>query len=98
MPGEGLLGIIQQAVRAELGRSGQTDFIFGTVKSAAPLVIQPEEKLPLDADFFVLSAFCKPFSVGGTQLWRGLAAGDCVRMLQCVGGQKFYVLDREGLL
>ncbi len=28
-------------------------------------------------------------------VWRGLEAGDRVRMLQCNGGQKYYVLDRE---
>lgn len=32
-------------------------------------------------------------------VWRGLEVGDRVRMLQCQGGQKYYVLDREeGLL
>ena len=31
-------------------------------------------------------------------VWRGLAIGDRVRMLQCNSGQKFYVLERdEGL-
>jgi hypothetical protein len=28
-------------------------------------------------------------------VWRGLQAGDRVRMLQCNGGQKYFVLDRE---
>jgi len=28
-------------------------------------------------------------------VWRGLIVGDRVRMLQCCGGQKYYVLDRE---
>lgn len=31
-------------------------------------------------------------------LWRGLAVGDRVRMLRCSGGQRFYLLDREGAL
>lgn len=29
-------------------------------------------------------------------LWRGLRAGDVVWMLKCNGGQKYYVLQREG--
>ena len=31
-------------------------------------------------------------------VWRGLEPGDRVRMLQCNGGQKFYVLERDDSL
>ena len=117
MAGEKLLELIQQAQRGEQARSSPTDFVYGTVTSVSPLVIQPEGKQPLDEDFLTLSALCRPFVVtvlahehedsikGKTDqqlpsvvLWRGLVVGDRVRMLQCGGGQKFYVLDREGAL
>lgn len=114
MAGERLVELMQQAAAGQQARSTPTDFVYGTVISAAPLRIQIDEKFPVDAGNLVLSALCKPFSTsimqhkhkdsqdGDTdeqlltvQLWRGLAAGDRVRMLQCNSGQKFYVLDRE---
>lgn len=97
MAGEKLLQLIAQTGKGERARSDPTNLIFGTVTSIAPLTIQTEAKQPLDADFLVLSALCKPFSVPQLgQIWRGLAVGDRVRMLQCEGGQAFYVLEREG--
>lgn len=104
---------------SEMSRHTPTDFVYGTVISASPLVIQPDEKAQLPAGFFILSALCRPFTTtvlahrhkadGGAgddtdqqlltvTLWRGIAQGDRVRMLQCRGGQKYYVLDREGSL
>lgn len=117
MPGEKLLAVMQHAARGEQSRSTPTDFVYGNVTSVTPLVIQPEGKQPLDADFLILSALCKPFvttllrhqhresdgddtdiRLDPVLVWRGLQVGDRVRMLQCCGGQKFYVLDREDSL
>ena len=36
--------------------------------------------------------------LGMITIWRGLAVGDSVRMIRAQAGQKYYVLDREGLL
>jgi hypothetical protein len=116
MAGEKLVALMQQAARGEQARSSPTDFVFGTVVSISPLIIQPEGRQSLDEDFLVLSPLVKPFVTTALKhnhtcegcgsetddqlisvtLWRGLSPGDRVRMLMCNGGQKFYVLDREG--
>lgn len=111
------MALMQQAAAGQMARSSPTDFVYGSVVSVTPLIIQPEGKQPLDEDFLVLSPLVKPFTTtllrhshkctDGSEtdiqldpvlVWRGLEKGDRVRMLQCNGGQKFYVLDREGSL
>ena len=62
MPGERLVELMQRAARGQEARGTPTDFVFGTVKSIAPLVIQVDEKFPVYEEQLILSALCKSFT------------------------------------
>ena len=71
-----------------------SELSYGTVKSAAPLVITRDGGADLTAEFLVLSKTCKPLfaQVQGisTQLWSGLSVGEKVILLSFNNSQKFF--------
>lgn len=70
-----------------------TNIVAGRVTSINPLLIQVENRPPLDEDYLTVSILCKSFK----GIWRGLEVGDIVNMIQMSGNQKYYVMERQGM-
>lgn len=66
MAGERLAELMQQAAAGQMARETPTDFVYGTVVSAAPLEIQIDEKFKVGTGNLILSTFCKPFTTTAT--------------------------------
>lgn len=89
MAGEKLLQVVRQAGKPDPGEL--TDLVYGEVTSVDPLKIKVDQRFEVEAEFLILSVLCTEVS-----WWRGLLVGDIVRMLRVAGGQRFYVIEREG--
>lgn len=70
-----------------------TNIVSGRVTSINPLLIQVENRPPLDKDYLTLSILCRNFR----GVWRGLEVDDVVNMIQMSGNQQYYVMERQGM-
>lgn len=58
-----LLQVIKQAAMDAVEASDPSDFLFGTVKSSSPLVINLEQKLDLTSGFLLLTSNVRDYEV-----------------------------------
>lgn len=99
-----LLQVIKQAAMEAVEASEPSDFIFGTVRSASPLIVTIDQKLELTSNFLLLTSNVsdcevKITSASGEQtviVHNGLQNGDRVILIKQKGGQKYIVLDKLG--
>lgn len=77
--------------------------LFGEVTSASPLKITVEQRLPLEANHFILTRAVKDHTVDMTvdsvrkryTIHNNLAVGDKVKLLRVQGGQQYVIIDKE---
>lgn len=77
--------------------------LFGEVTSASPLKITVEQRLPLEANHFILTHAVRDHEVDMTvdsvrkkyTVHNNLVAGDKVKLLRIQGGQQYVIIDKE---
>lgn len=97
-----LLQAIKQAAVEAVEALEPSDFLFGTVKSISPLVINVEQKEDIPSGFLLLTSNVKDCDVEITEdaqkktitVHNALKNGDKVILIKQKGGQKFIVLDK----
>ncbi len=98
MAGERLVELMQKAAKGQSERETPTDFLYGTVTSVAPLIVQVDNKFPVYDHQIILSALCKPFV---TDVFKHLHKDSVLdetdeRLITVeVWREKYYALDRE---
>lgn len=100
----GMLGAIQQIAQNQANSAGLSDFVYGTVLSVNPLMVQldKDKKAVLTEDFLILTKNVQDFqsqitidgAVKTCTIHNALKPGDKVGMMQKTGGQEFIILDQ----
>ena len=72
------------------------DLVYGHVLQIDPLRVHIENKFMLEPGQVILSRLCKPLTVEGIEVWRGIETGDTLTMLRVGKGRLYYALEHTG--
>lgn len=97
-----LIQVMKKAALQVYEESSPSGIFFGKVISTAPLKIQIEQRLTLEAQHLVLTSLVNDFDIDMTvdnikkpfKVHLGLKIDETVTLLRVQGGQKYIVLDR----